>query len=68
MTGGPLSGNRENECVEPSELVARIVFDEDVTEEGRSSTPGGLELLLEDLDVDEVAVVEGDAAAKNQVR
>ncbi len=56
-------GNRENARVEPSELVARVDFDEDVTEEEAEQHTRDLVLLLEDLDVDEVGVAEGDAVA-----
>ncbi len=49
--------------MEPSELVARIVFEEDVTEEEAEQHTRDLVLLLEDLDVDEVGVPEGDAGA-----
>ncbi|MBQ1080971.1 hypothetical protein [Nocardiopsis sp. B62] len=47
--------------MEPSELVARVDFDEDVTEEEAEQHTRDLVLLLEDLDVDEVGVAEGDS-------
>ncbi|MFB8761467.1 hypothetical protein [Nocardiopsis alba] len=48
--------------MEPSELVARVDFDEDVTEEEAEQHTRDLVLLLEELDVDEVGLVEGDVA------
>lgn len=63
MTERPLVGKRENARVEPSELVARVDFDEDVTEEEAEQHTRDLVLLLEDLDVDEVGMAEGDAVA-----
>ncbi|MEU2970838.1 hypothetical protein [Nocardiopsis alba] len=49
--------------MEPSELVARVDFDEDLTEEEAEQHTRDLVLLLEDLDVDEVGMAEGSAAA-----
>ncbi|MEU3018282.1 hypothetical protein ABZ635_12900 [Nocardiopsis sp. NPDC007018] len=49
--------------MEPSELVARIAFDEDVTAEEAEQHTRDLVLLLEDLDVDDVGVVEGERVA-----
>ncbi|WP_431868885.1 hypothetical protein [Nocardiopsis eucommiae] len=52
--------------MEPSELVARVDFDEDVTEEEAEQHTRDLVLLLEDLDVDEVGVAEGEAAERTR--
>jgi hypothetical protein len=49
--------------VEPSELVARVDFDDDVTEEEAEQHTRDLALLLEDLDVDEVGVAQGETVA-----
>ncbi|WP_211718396.1 hypothetical protein [Nocardiopsis sp. MG754419] len=49
--------------MEPSELVARVDFEDDVTEEEAERHTRELRLLLEDLDVDEVRAAEGMAAS-----
>ncbi len=61
VTERPLVGKRENARVEPSELVARVDFDEDLTEEEAEQHTRDLVLLLEELDVDEVGMAEGEA-------
>ncbi|SIO85603.1 hypothetical protein [Nocardiopsis sp. JB363] len=47
--------------MQPSELVARVDFEDDVTAEEADQHTRDLVLLLEDLDVDEVRAAEGEA-------
>lgn len=61
MTVRPSAGELESARVQPSELVARVDFEGDVTEEEADRHTRDLVLLLEDLDVDEVRAVEGEA-------
>ena len=57
----PSAGELESARVRSSELVARVDFEDDVTEEEADRHTRDLVLLLEDLDVDEVRAVEGEA-------
>ena len=61
MTVRPSAGELESARVRSSELVARVDFEDDVTEEEADRHTRDLVLLLEDLDVDEVRAVEGEA-------
>lgn len=61
MTVRPSSGELESARVRSSELVTRIDFEDDVTEEEADQHTRDLVLLLEDLDVDEVRAAEGEA-------
>lgn len=61
VTVRPSSGELESVRVRSSELVARVDFEDDVTEEEADRHTRDLVLLLEDLDVDEVRVAEGGA-------
>lgn len=57
----PSSGELESVRVRSSELVARVDFEDDVTEEEADRHTRALALLLEDLDVDEVRAADGEA-------
>lgn len=46
--------------MQPSGLVARVDFEDDVTEEEADQHTRELVLLLEDLDIDEVRVADGE--------
>lgn len=61
MTVRPSAGELESARVQPSELVARVDFEDDVTEEEADRHTRDLVLLLEDLDVDEVRVADSEA-------
>lgn len=57
----PYAGELESARVQPNELVARVDFEDDVTEEEADRYTRDLVLLLEDLDVDEVRAADGEA-------
>ncbi len=57
----PSAGELESARVQPSELVARVDFEDDVTEEEADRHTRDLVLLLEDLDVDEVRAADSEA-------
>lgn len=56
----PSDGELESARVQPSELVAKVGFEDDVTEEEADQYTRDLVMLLEGLDVDEVRAADGE--------